>query len=291
MTIKEALDKTTIFFKEKNFESPRLDAEILLSSALNLKRIDLYLKFENQMTESEIENCRTFVRRRASGEPIAYILRQKDFYNEVFYVDQNVLIPRPETELLVDEVLRWVHQRGYQNKSLQVLDLGTGSGCIGLSLIKKLPEAQATLVDISQGALNVAKKNAEGLGLSSRCECILKNAEELSIENKKFDIIISNPPYIDREDTEIMDAVKKFEPHQALFASDEGLHFLKSWSEKFSKYLSDHSIMVFEFGSKHGTKAEEWFQRLGKFHQIKIIKDFSGHDRHIFAEKISKGKE
>jgi len=163
--------------------------------------------------------------------------------------------------------------------------LGTGSGCIALSLLKKLPLASASMVDISPEALLIAKKNAIKLDLTSRCRLIQESADQLSLDNEKFDVIVSNPPYIHSEDPEIMEEVKKFEPHQALFASDGGLYFIKNWSKKFFQNLSQHSLMAFELGSKQAEAAREWFHGLKCFDEIKIIKDLSGYDRHIIAER------
>ncbi len=285
MTIKEVLDRTTIFFKEKKFDSPRLDAEILLSKALGLKRIDLYLKFESPLSEAELETCRNYVRRRTAGEPVAYILGEKEFFGSVFKVDQNVLIPRPETELLVEEVLLWVQKNSLQDEHLNILDLGTGSGCIGLSLLKKLPNAKVTLVDVSAEALNVAKRNAQNLNLEERCKFLNQDAEACDLGSEQFQIIVANPPYIDPEDPEIMPEVKKFEPHQALFSNDKGLYHLKKWSEKYVKLLSDLSIIPFEFGHQQSKFAKEYFQKLNSLNEIKLIRDLSGIDRHIIGIK------
>ena len=144
MLLGEILQKTTQFFKDKKIDSARLDAELLIADALKLKRIELYIKFEYPLTEGEIQICRDFVRRRAQLEPVAYILGKKDFYNESFIVKFGVLIPRPETEGLVEEVLRWQKERNLSEPA--IVDLGSGSGCIGLSVLKELSGDRKSVV-------------------------------------------------------------------------------------------------------------------------------------------------
>ncbi len=277
--LKEILEKTTQFFKQKDFDSPRLDAELLLAKALNLRRIDLYLKYDQPLAETELQQCRELVRRRSKGEPVAYILEQKDFYGFSFYVDKNVLIPRPETELLVEAVL----ERASKQEPLSILDLGCGSGCIGLSLLKKLENAELQLLDISSAALEVAKKNAGALQLSERCQFTCGDASEMHFSGQQFDVIVSNPPYISSDDERVQKEVVEFEPHQALFATQNGLGANFSWSKQIITQLKPGGIMAFEFGIDQSPHVRKHFEDLGVFSEIKIIKDFSGIDRHILA--------
>jgi release factor glutamine methyltransferase len=282
LILKEVLDKTIVFFKDKKIPSARLDTELLLAKALNLNRIDLYLKFDQLLNETEVSNCREFVRRRAQGEPVAYILGEKDFYGHTFLVSKDVLIPRPETELLVEESINWLQKKFTEEESPNVLDLGTGSGCIAISILLEMKNAKAILVDVSQAAIEVAKKNAEKHGVLERCQFIVGDAAEISI-NKKLDIIISNPPYIANEDLNVEDNVKKYEPHLALFANDEGLEKLKKWSAKYAPMLTEKGWMGFEFGFDQKHKVEKYFSE--KLNQLsyRIIKDLAQHDRHIVA--------
>jgi release factor glutamine methyltransferase len=281
--IKEIVDKTTIFFKQKNFHSPRLDAELLIAEVLKLKRIDLYLKFDQPLTEPEVSRCRDVVRRRAAGEPVAYILNRKEFFGFGFYVDPHVLIPRPETEILVEEVLEYLKTK---SDPVRILDLGTGSGCIPLALLKSHNNAHAVLVDISDGALGVAQKNARDLEIAERCEFKLWNANEsLTADFGMFDVITANPPYIDPESQDIEEAVKKFEPSVALFAAAKGLELIDKWSKAQTHLLQPGGLMIFEIGHDQGPAAQNLFEKLGVFSNIKILKDLAGHNRHIMGIK------
>lgn len=284
MKIKEVLDRTTQFFKDKKLESPRLDAELLISNSLGLKRIDLYLKYDQPLVEAELERCRGFVRRRAAGEPVAYIIGTKSFYGFDFQVSPSVLIPRPETELLVERALQWIKQTGKENFTLQILDLGTGSGCIGISLLKNLPNAHCTLVDISAEALEQAKKNAEKLGVISRSKFINCDAGQFS-STEKFDLVLANPPYIAPDDKNVQESVKTFEPHLALFSDDNGMLALKSWSKNLAPLLASEAFVGFEHGMGQSEQAKIHFQSLACFNEIEIIQDFSKIDRHIVGIK------
>jgi release factor glutamine methyltransferase len=279
LKIKDVLDKTTAFFKQKNFSSPRLDAELILAEALKIRRLDLYLKFDQPLQETELQKCREFVKRRSQGEPVAYILGRREFYGLAFSVSPHVLIPRPETEILVEKVLEFVKELKVPPR---ILDLGTGSGCIALSLLKNCPGAQALMVDISDGALQVAKQNAEALGLLDRCEFLQWNASlALPPECGSFDIIVGNPPYIAPNDPDVEPGVKNFEPASALFAQEEGLEFIRAWSASQAPYLAANSMMIFEMGSKQALAAEKIFSDLKVFSKILLVQDLAGFDRHI----------
>ena len=282
LKIKDIVDKTTLFFKQKDFASPRLDAELLISDILKLKRIDLYLKYDQPLSEQEVRLCRDVVRRRASGEPVAYILQRRDFYGHTFYVDPHVLIPRPETELLVETAESFLKSMS----SPRLLDLGTGSGCIAISLLKSLPQAQAVLVDVSDGALQIARKNAHALEVEGRCEFRLWNASEtLTPDTSDFQLIVANPPYISPQDPDIESNVKKFEPSLALFAEDNGLEMIRSWAKAQVQYLQSGGLMIFEMGAHQGPSVRQIFSEMKVFSEIQILKDLAGHERTVVAKK------
>lgn len=283
MKLKEVLDKSTQFFKDKKLESPRLDAELLLAHALKLERIQLYLKFDQPLSDEELSACRELVRRRAQGEPVAYIMENKDFYGSTFKVNSSVLIPRPETEHLVEKVLQWVEENPQGNYN--IVDLGTGSGCIGLTLLKKIPNSRLTAVDISEQALDVAKANAENLSVADRVDFVQADAGTMDRELGKIDILVSNPPYIASDDNDVEDNVKKFEPSTALFAKDNGLAFLRDWSSKFAPFLNEKAIVVMEMGMGQGSEMKRHFEQLKVFSKVDVVKDLSGLDRVIRGEK------
>lgn len=290
MKLKEILDKTTAFFRDKKIETPRLDAELLLAHGLKLERIQLYLRFDQPMKEEELSVLRELVRRRASGEPVAYILGYRDFFKHRFEVNSSVLIPRPETEHVVEEALNWAEGHDLKETPLGLIDLGAGSGCIGLSLLKELPQAKLISVDNSEKALEIAHKNAASLGVQDRVQFLnldASRAEEIMSAYKKFtnregiDILVSNPPYIAHQDTQVEENVKKFEPHSALFADQEGLALLTAWSQAYGPYLQHPGIMLMEMGMAQGAAMKEHFTSLKIFNEISVTKDLSGHDRVI----------
>jgi len=294
MKLKEVLDKTIQFFRDKKIESPRLEAELLLAHGLKLERIQLYLKFDQPLAEEELAHCRELVRRRVQGEPVSYILGYREFFGSSFKVTPAVLIPRPETEQLVEEALNWAQGQKEKTSPLGLLDLGTGSGCIGLTLLKKLPEAKLIAVDISQEALVVAQENAAQLGVGDRVQFVHADAATASDVLKAFksfvgkstvDIVVANPPYIASTDPSVEEGVVKFEPHQALFACDEGLALLKKWSQTYKNFLSDEGLMLMEMGYTQGEAMKKYFQGLEVFQEISVIKDLSGHDRIIRGVK------
>jgi release factor glutamine methyltransferase len=281
MTLKEVLDKTVTFFKEKKIDTPRLDAEILFSHALNYKnRVDLYLKFDKPMAEDDLNRCRELVKRRATGEPVAYILGKKDFYGYSFDVSPAVLIPRPETELLVEQALQWIEKNKIENP--KILDLGCGSGCIGLSLLMKNSNASLVAVDKSADSVSIAQGNADKLGLKDRSKFITADVKELDLTDK-FDVILANPPYIAESDPDVSVDVKKFEPAMALFAKTEGFEALKGWSQRANEWLKPKCFMGFEMGYTQGVEMKNHFQSLNTFSEVKVIKDLSSLDRHVIG--------
>ncbi|KYG66776.1 protein-(glutamine-N5) methyltransferase, release factor-specific [Bdellovibrio bacteriovorus] len=291
MKLKEILDKTTQFFKDKGIETPRLDAELLLAHGLKLERIQLYLKFDQPMKEDELATLRELVRRRAQGEPVAYILGYREFYKYRFEVNNHVLIPRPETEHVIEEVLAWAKD---QKSDLGLIDLGFGSGCIGLTLLKELPQAKLVAVDISAEASAVAKRNAESLGVQDRVrfvnadaansDAVLTAYKELT-GNDKIDVLVSNPPYIASDDPQVEANVKKFEPNLALFADDQGLALLKNWSKIYSSHLAAKACVVMEMGMTQGSVMKDYFSNFNVFSEVKVIKDLAGLDRLICGVK------
>lgn len=284
MTLKEVLEKTVLFFKQKNFESARLDTELLLMHGLGLKnRVDIYLKYESPLNKEELDRCRELVRRRSTGEPVAYIINEKHFFNDQFYVDSRVLIPRPETEILAEKALDWLKKNKPQ--SPKILDLGTGSGCLGLSLVKHFSDSQVTLVDISSDALAVAQKNAEILGLLDRVTFVHSAVQDLKFLEQSFDLVVANPPYISEDDPNVQESVKKFEPSLALFSRDNGYQDLKNWSLLSARWLKKPGFMGFELGLGQSKSIVSHFQNMNLLDQIYTVEDLSGIARHVIGVK------
>jgi len=290
MNIKEVLDRTAGFFREKKMDSPRLDAELLISRGLGLRRIDLYLKFEQPLKEEELQKLREMVKRRSQGEPVAYILGEKDFFGESFIVNSDVLIPRPETETLVETALDW--NKRIKKENTKILDLGCGSGCIGLSLLKKIPGSRLLSVDISSKALEVAQKNADRLQVSDRVQWLCEDAfnvaqvkNEVQIFfNGKVDLLVANPPYIATDDPELESHVKTFEPSLALFSENQGLKHLQEWTQSYAPLLNNPGLMLMELGYTQGLTIQKSVMELNFFNTVNIEKDLSGKDRIVRGE-------
>jgi release factor glutamine methyltransferase len=281
MTVKEVLDRTIQFFKDKKMDQPRLEAEWLIAGGLNVNRVQLYMKYEEPLKENEITRLREFVKRRASGEPLAYITGTKGFYKLDFKVTPDVLIPRPETETLVENAIEWVRKNLKGKSEIKILDIGSGSGCIGLTMAYELPNVKVQFIDVSEKALAIAKENAVNLELQEKCIFTLGDAAQVaSTIESGFDLILSNPPYIAPNDPEVEQNVKKFEPSQALFA-ENGTNLLKSWAKLYAPKLSGPGLMMMEMGYKQGAEMQKYFENLEVFDVVQVVKDLSSLDRII----------
>ena len=278
MTLKDVLDKTTLFFKNKSLPSPRLDAELLLADALNISRMEIYLKFDAPLKEQELAKCRAHVKRRSNGEPVAYILGYKGFYGHDFFVEPGVLIPRPETEFIVDEI----KNKFNKEDTLNLIDLGCGSGCVGISLKKIFNQAHVELVDVSEAAVQLSEKNAKNL--NAEVQILHKDVEKLELKPEHYDLVVSNPPYIAKDDKDVSEHVKEYEPHEALFAEEQGYYFLNSWAEKAFKALKPGGYLCMEMGYNQASQLKNKLSELG-FKNIEVIKDLASFDRVILAQK------
>lgn len=284
MILKEVLDKTITFFKQKNFETPRLDAEILVAHGLGLERIQLYLKYDQPLKETELEKLRELVKRRTSGEPVAYILGEKDFFKSKFKVNQSVLIPRPETETLVEIACQELEKLSQKYSELNILDLGSGTGCIAISLAKEFENSKVFAVEKSKDAFSLLEENVQ-LNQCENVKPINQDAENLQQVLQEtvseFQLIVSNPPYISQDDKEVDESVRKFEPAMALFAENKGLYFYHSWIQKYSKHLSPGGVFLFEIGYKQGDELLSFSKNLNLFKEVQVLKDLSGKDRFL----------
>lgn len=243
-TILELINWGKTFFTEKNIDSPRLTIELMLAHVLQMPRIQLYTTFDRPLLQTELDTLRHMVRRRAKREPLQYILGEAYFYDIVVEVNSDVLIPRPETELLVEYALKNIPDNA---ENLRLLDIGTGSGCIALAIAKARPNISITAIDYSEGALLLAQKNAMRLGI--------KNIEFLQADilqsspNLVFDVIVSNPPYISAlEMQELEPEVLEFEPQSALTDGGTGLSFYQRFGDIFSTILAPNGVFVVEIG-------------------------------------------
>lgn len=283
-TISSLLNWTINYFKSKGIESARLDAEVLLSHVLGQKRIYLYVHFDEPMEQKELAKFREFVAKRARHIPVAYILGEREFMGLNFKVTPDTLIPRPDTEILVENVIAKAAEYFEDKDRYNIVDIGTGSGAIILSLLKNLPKAQGFTVDISAKAIEVAKQNAINLEVADRCQFFVGDLFAPVME-KRFDIIVSNPPYIPQKDIETLDIdVKEYEPLSALTDNGDGLSYYQRLLSEGMRYLVDTGLIALEVGIYQAESVKALAEKYG-WQNIEIIKDYAGIDRVVLAWK------
>jgi release factor glutamine methyltransferase len=284
-TIQKVVQSATEWLRAKGSDpltNPRLDAEILLAWVLEMDRMRLYLELDRPLSKLERERFKALLSQRGAGVPVAQIVGYRDFYRHRFAVSAATLIPRPETETLVQTALDFLNLL----RQPRVLDIGTGTGCIAISIAAEIPDASVEAWDISDEALDVARRNANDLGTKN---VRFSNTDALTSDayrGSKFDAIISNPPYIpDDEQSLCSPETLKFEPRLALFApGGDGLTFYRRFSE-FAGDILDHGGKIFlEFGHSQAEKVAQLFEAK-KWRKIIVIRDLSGRDRVISAEK------
>jgi release factor glutamine methyltransferase len=260
-TVKKILDWTVDYFTQKHITEPRLSAEWLLAEVLHCRRIDLYLQFERILTARERDLYREYVKRRANREPVQYILGETEFYGLPFKVTPSVLIPRPDTEILVDKVVEYLKTLPNPD-SQKLLDVGTGSGCIAIALAKHFPKLTILAIDKSEDAIRIAEENAIRNQVSVNFQVI--DFFELNTANSEFDIIVSNPPYIAETDWHnIQPEVKQFEPHSALLAGKDGLDFYRKMIPELKPKLTPAGAVFLEVGYNQSGAVVTMLQQQG----------------------------
>ncbi len=275
-TILDVLNWTKDYFESKKIPNSRLDAELIISHILKIKRLELYLRFDQPLLKSEREEIREMVKRRAKREPLQYLIGEVDFYNCKLNVDSSVLIPRPETEFMVEKILK------DDFKPQKILDLCTGSGAIAISLKKEIPNVMVTASDISEKALEIAEKNA----LKNDVEIKFINSDLFENISGKYDLIVSNPPYVDEDVYSVLEPEIFYEPKIALVAAENGLSIYKSILDVAEKFLNENGVIYFEIGDEQAL-AISGYARKREFANIRIFKDLNGKDRILRMEKKS----
>lgn len=282
MKLEEFVVQAIEKLKETNFMEPVSEAEILVSQVLQLSRIDLLIKQNEILNEKQLGLLESALRRRLNGEPLAYIVGYKDFYRYRFLVEPGVLVPRPETEHVVEEALNYFKSQ----PPTRIFDFGCGSGCIGLSLLKEWPQTHLVSVDISEVAIRVTEKNAQVMKLQNQVELRQQTVTVLQDEDRA-ELIVANPPYIDKKDTDIDPWVKQFEPAQALFADDQGLKEIKDWLKVAERVLLPAGLIIMEIGAKQSEAICEWAENsLTKLKLYKKSKDLANNWR-VLVFKLS----
>ena len=278
--IQSILNMGSSFLKENHINSHQIDSELLLSKVLNKNREYMFLNHTETLNNELLQKFKVLLNRRKKKEPLAYILNHKEFWKNSFYIDKNVLIPRPDTEILIEEILKLYHK----DRNLSVLDIGTGSGCIIISLLKDRPRFNGTAIDISKKAINIAKYNAKMHQLTHRIKFY-----KTSVDNffkGKYDLIVSNPPYINKLSLKYLEKdILGYEPIQALEGGFDGFNVFNKIIKMSSILLKKGGKLVLEIGFD---QKNEMLRILKKknFFLNKTVQDYSGNDRCIICTKL-----
>ena len=308
MTILEVINKTTRYFEKQEVENPRLTIELLLAHLLKKKRLQLYLEFERELDETTLAALREMVKRRVAGEPVQYITGETEFCGLRLMVDRRVLIPRPETELLVETVLGRMKDEGGGRKGESgeriaeggervaerpqagtpapprtIVDVGTGSGCIAIALAKKLPEAEIFGLDASREALEVARGNAALNKVEKNIRFLESDLLGVLSDSSHVDVVVSNPPYIaDGEIAKLPKEVRDFEPVYALQAGEDGLKVIRRLVTMAKRVLSPSGFMALEIGVGQRLAVEKFLGQQG-YEVAEVVKDLQGLERVVVA--------
>jgi len=277
MTVLEVLQSSTEYFKKRKIESPRLSAEHLLAHVLGRKRLELYLEFERELEEAELAPLRDLVRRRGEGEPLQHLLGTVEFCGQTFLCDRRALVPRPETEELVEKI---ISDFKFQISDFKILDVGTGSGVIALSLAAKFPEEKIHAIDLADDALALASENAQRLGLSARVKFQKNNLLDGFVE--RFDLIVANLPYIAMSDRSQLAREVLHDPEVALFGGPRGDELIRKLIEQAPAYLQPGGLLALEIGIGQSAGLAAFLAEKN-YHDIESKTDYSGIPRFLFA--------
>ena len=284
--LKLLLDKSVQYLEKNDIQEGKLIAEIVFSHVLNIDRMMLFTKYRDDVEDEEIEKIRYFIQKIGREKfPVQYLLNEQEFYGRKFYVDKGVLIPRQDTEILVEKMIDTLKDKVLKNEiHPKILDIGAGSGIIGITAALEIESSYVLGVDISDKALETAQKNKEILKVSNIK--FLKSDLFENVEFREFDMIVSNPPYISLNEVGIMsDDTLLHEPSEALFAENDGLYFYYEICQKASDYLADFGYLLFEIGYKQGKNVAKIMASSG-FKNIEVVKDLEGLDRVVIGQKI-----
>ena len=284
--LKLLLDKSVKYLEKNDIQEGKLITEIVFSHVLNIDRMMLFTKYRDDIEDEEIEKIRYFIQKIGREKfPVQYLLNEQEFYGRKFYVDKGVLIPRQDTEILVEKMIDTLKDKVLKNEiHPKILDIGVGSGIIGITAALEIESSYVLGVDISDKALETAQKNKEILKVSNIK--FLKSDLFENVEFREFDMIVSNPPYISLNEVGIMsDDTLLHEPSEALFAENDGLYFYYEICQKASDYLADFGYLLFEIGYKQGKNVAKIMASSG-FKNIEVVKDLAGLDRVVIGQKI-----
>lgn len=281
MIISEVLKSGKDKLKKNNIANPVLESELLLSNVLNKSREYIIFNDKEKVQSDIIDNYNFFLEKRAKKEPLAYIIKKKNFWKSEFYVDRNVLIPRPDTEVIIEQTLKIINQKNCTN----ILEIGVGSGCILISLLKEKKYLKGTGIDLSLGSIKISKRNAKNLNVLKRIKLFKSDIDNFDVG--KYDIIVSNPPYISNYNISSLEKdVRYYEPRNALSGGADGLVLLKKVIKKASKLIKVNGKLILEIGFDQKSKVKILLKRNGFFVNT-VIKDLANNDRCIISSKIN----
>ncbi len=281
LTVMEAIRLSREYLSKKGISEARANAELLLADILQCKRLDLYLMFDRPLSESEIERYRSYLIKRSNFEPLQYIIGKVNFFGMEFKVTKDVLIPRPETEILIEEILKTLKGK---KGSLKILDIGTGSGNIAITLKKHLTEAYVLGIDVSPKALEIAGENAELNSVTGVDFKVADIFQDEIFELGKFDAVVSNPPYVAKEKiAALQKEIKDYEPIVALTDNADGYSFFRRIIKLSKQLLSEKGFLFFEVSENQGEYVRS-LMNAGGFSNAEVIKDFNGMERIVKGE-------
>ena len=280
--LKSLIDKSTAYLEKNNINEARLITEIIFSHVLNVDRMLLFTLYKTEVKKEKLNKIRNYIQKIGKEKfPLQYLLNEQEFYGRKFYVNKGVLIPRQDTEVLVEEAIKILKKDKIQNP--KILDIGTGSGVIGLTVALEIPDSKVMGTDISEKALEISEKNKKLLNVEN-IKFFKSNLFE-NIEYKKFDMIISNPPYISDNEIGVMsEDTLLHEPDEALFAENNGLFFYYEICRNGMNYLQNNGYLLFEIGYRQGKVVKEIVKKAG-FKNVNIIKDMQNNDRVVAGQK------
>ncbi len=282
MTILELIQKTTAYFEKANVPNPRLDVELILAHVLRLKRMELYLQFERGLTSQELDSLRPLVKRRADREPLQHILGTIDFFGLELQTTPQALIPRPETEILVQTAVVVLGKES----DAKIGDVGTGSGAIALAILHACPSVTCVATDISQEALTLARSNAEKIGLSVRIDFRLGNLFETMLPGETWDMIVSNPPYIPSDQIPKLQPEVRHDPIQALDGGIDGLEIVRKLISDSTNFLKKNGWLIFEIGHDQSSEVKKLLEA-NEYTSVEIVQDLQKYPRVVKAQKSS----
>ena len=279
MKIENALNHGTKILEKYNIKSAKLDSEILLSKVINEERGFILLNQNNNLKKKQFDNFKVLISQRSKGKPIAHLVGKKDFWNSEFKINNNVLVPRPDTELIIEEVLKLTKNK----KKLKLLDIGVGSGCILLSILNEKKDFYGVGIDISKKCVDLSKINAFNLGIKNRIKFFKTDVDNFNYG--KYDLIVANPPYINQIDLKNLDKeVIDFEPKLSLDGGLDGLSVIRKVVKKASELIKIKGTFILEIGFDQKERVKKILKNKG-FYINKVLKDYSNNDRCIISTK------